>query len=66
MKHINLDQIFSQCLDDTREALRRGEISDYAANLDRLEIFIQGERGNPYTLAWTADGYMTPAEHCPE
>lgn len=66
MKHLNLDTMFAECLEDTRQALRRGEISDYTANIDRMEIFIQSERGDPYTLAWTADGYMAPAENFPE
>jgi hypothetical protein len=62
-KHINLDDLFEECLQDTREALRRGEISDYKANIDRLEIFLQSNPGDPYTLAWSADGFMTPAEN---
>jgi hypothetical protein len=62
-KHIDLDALFEECLEDTRQALRRGEIHDYKANIDRLEIYIQSEKGWPYTLAWTADGYMSPAEN---
>lgn len=63
MKHINLDALLEENLELTRQALRNGEINDYKANLDRMEIFIQSEPGNPYRLTWAADEYMTHHEN---
>jgi hypothetical protein len=66
MRHLDLDALFEECLNDTREALRAGDIHDYKANIDAMEIYIKSYAGAPYLLAWSADHYMTPTNNYPE